>query len=700
MDFFDLSYFFFALLVFIMGFLVFLRDSKKKHALLFFTETTGLAAWMITLYLGFYYVDRSVWEPGLIWMRLAYGTSIWGMSAMTAFIYAFPRATVHVPKFLRQLFAAFTVGLIIVSSFTPLVNDYFLIVENEYIQDTLGSLFIVYVLFLVFNLLASLVLSIMKLRRAEGIEKEKIAFVSYGYFAFVTGAVLTNVVLPVFDIVILQREVPILIVLFIIPSYYAIHKYRFFNLHNASLNLIRKILLYAAFFSTLIATPIVADRFLEINLAIAWVLGALLALFVFRLLEREIPVVTSESQKKFRVSLTNLQSKIYTTNTFDKLSRLIQTTFAVNLNITEARLYVLRDKKQELGIPVYVKDNFTKALKKQKDVIVAEELPFQKFKGGTKKILTSKLKELEASIVMPLFADKNLIGFLALGSKASGKVYKNEEIEEIIKIKNNLEVILMNILLNMNLQEENDLMKSIVNEKTKVLQKKIAEIKALFDKQAEFIAASAHEFKTPLTVAILQMEELMSHKTETKDLSKKLKRLDTSLDNLKNLTQELFDVQQLDLNQTEVTPEKTDMGVYLKRIRTEFAPLMKQKNIQIRFHTPKKKVYGLIDKQRFRQVLVNLLGNAYKFTPEKGKAAIHLKEVKGKVQIEVCNSATIPEADKKHIFEKFKTKDAKKGMGLGLYISKKIVELHKGKIWLDEKAKDRTSFIIEIKKAP
>ena len=124
-----------------------------------------------------------------------------------------------------------------------------------------------------------------------------------------------------------------------------------------------------------------------------------------------------------------------------------------------------------------------------------------------------------------------------------------------------LEVNLMNTLLNMNLQEENNLMHKIINAKTKQLKKKIIEINELLKQQADFIAVTAHEFRTPLTIASFQLDDLRHSKKErnTKEIVKELKMVEDSIDNIKTLTEKLFKVQQYDLNKVPLLAEKTNV---------------------------------------------------------------------------------------------------------------------------------------------
>src|SRR5690606_39297013 len=100
------------------------------------------------------------------------------------------------------------------------------------------------------------------------------------------------------------------------------------------------------------------------------------------------------------------------------------------------------------------------------------------------------------------------IGFLLLGNKSLNKAFSREEIEEIKKTIPNMEVTLMNIIITNSLQEENDIMKKVIHERTKTLKKNNKKLEKMIEQQNNIISLNAHEFRTPLTVAILGLEQI------------------------------------------------------------------------------------------------------------------------------------------------------------------------------------------------
>lgn len=220
----------------------------------------------------------------------------------------------------------------------------------------------------------------------------------------------------------------------------------------------------------------------------------------------------------------------------------------------------------------------------------------------------------------------------------------------------------------------------------------------ILQQQSDFIAVTAHEFRTPLSIATFLLEDILHSKTKPKDYKEELKVVESSLENLKELTEKLFAVQQYDLNKVSLKLKRTAMVHFIKTIYREFQPIVKGKKqkltLQLSFNH---EAYATVDQVQLRQVLHNLLKNASKFSDQGGVICLIVKQEKN--QLIICvedNGPGIPAHLKKSIFEKFRTNSSEGGIGLGLYLCKKIVELHKGKIWAEDAKKKGAIFYIQL----
>ncbi|MBI5422003.1 HAMP domain-containing histidine kinase [Candidatus Peregrinibacteria bacterium] len=332
--------------------------------------------------------------------------------------------------------------------------------------------------------------------------------------------------------------------------------------------------------------------------------------------------------------------------------------------------------------------------------MIKEEIPYLRTNAHSRQVLAETFGVLESDFCMPLCFDGRLSALVFLRRGEDAPPYSREEIKELLKVKEPLEISLMNILLKMNLQEENILMRQIIDRKTAQLRERYQKIKTLSEQQSDFISVTAHELRTPLNIAVFQTRELLNHRSDPEAMAKGLQVVDSTLGNLTSLTQKLFDAQQFDFDKVRLHRVKVDIKKWIKGIHEECLLIMRDKAVNFVLEDRLSKPLKIsIDPSQLRQVLHNLVGNAYKFVPAGGLIELECEEAKGGVVIRVGDSGKgIPEALRLSVFDKFRSKGAKSGIGLGLYICKKIIQLHGGKIWVGDSSLGGALFSVFLKK--
>jgi signal transduction histidine kinase len=572
-----------------------------------------------------------------------------------------------------------------------------------YVDDVFGPLYIIYSLYILIQLTLAIIITIKKIVKFKGIDKKKTTIALIGLSLFGISAAVVNAILPAFDIYIFYKKTILLSLFFLLPTFYSFQRYRFFNISYISLNVLRNIILISLFVLSITVSNSVFTLLLpNISDVIILIVSSILALVIWLYIQKTFPKLIIGGFLKLKKIIDKLQSSLYLCDKYEDLRNKIEKHFILDFNITSAKIYAVRKEEIKNHLPIYKRDEFTKELGNIKnDALVLEEIKYKKISSKTKDLLIKKLRELDAILCIPLFIDRKLIGFFTLGNKEKNKLYSKEEVTEILKLKPYLEICLMNFLLKLNLQEENDLMKEIIEKKTERLREQFQEIKSILKQQSDFIAVTAHEFRTPLSIALFQLEDtLYSHKHDP-GVVKDMEVMGQSLNNLKDLTQKLFDVQQYDLDKVKLRKEKTSLKKFLNKIYEDFKLFMKEKKIHFRLEDHTKKDLEIdIDKAQLRQVIINLLTNAIKFVDKKTpKIELGIEETNNKIRIYITdNGKGIQDNDKKRVFEKFKTTDQTKatGIGLGLYICKKVVNLHEGKIWVENSKSGGAKFIIEL----
>jgi signal transduction histidine kinase len=218
--------------------------------------------------------------------------------------------------------------------------------------------------------------------------------------------------------------------------------------------------------------------------------------------------------------------------------------------------------------------------------------------------------------------------------------------------------------------------------------------------KTRFITNLSHELRTPLS-AIINFSFILSenyHGTVTKDQQDYLLRIHDSGELLLEIVNDLLDLAKIESGQMNLFVEPIDLITLGDRVMHTIAGLAASKPIQLYEELPAELPPVKGDATRIRQVLLNLLGNAVKYTDE-GRIMLRIADTgRGFIQVSVIDTGIgIQEKDFEMIFEEFRqTEEAfalrKQGTGLGLPISKKFIELHGGKMWVESEVGRGSTF--------
>lgn len=224
------------------------------------------------------------------------------------------------------------------------------------------------------------------------------------------------------------------------------------------------------------------------------------------------------------------------------------------------------------------------------------------------------------------------------------------------------------------------------------------EVKALNEKKDEFIGLASHELKTPIT-SIMGYLQILTRFTKDKDISKFVSKTLRQVKKLSGLVSDLLDVSKIEAGKLQVNKEKFD----IRPIIDDAVELIQHTNSthQILLHTELSSAIICGDPQRIEQVIINLLTNAIKYSPQGKQVEIFLSADTRQVKIGVKdNGLGIPADRLEQIFNRFyrveELNSNISGLGIGLYISKEIVERHNGKIWVDSTLEKGSTFWITL----
>lgn len=218
-----------------------------------------------------------------------------------------------------------------------------------------------------------------------------------------------------------------------------------------------------------------------------------------------------------------------------------------------------------------------------------------------------------------------------------------------------------------------------------------------------FFTDIAHEIKTPLSLIAAPVEEVLNNPAIGHSTRAKLQLVDKSVNTLRSLVEQILDLRKYEDNMMKLYVSEIDMCRFLKEIAELFTPLASSRNIDFHTDFPDSPQFVYIDKVKMERVAVNLLSNAFKFTPEGGKITLSCTGDTKTVSFSVQdNGAGVSDADKEKIFDRFyqgkNGSDITGGSGIGLALSRYIVEHHKGTISVESKAGSGARFTVRLLK--
>ena len=222
---------------------------------------------------------------------------------------------------------------------------------------------------------------------------------------------------------------------------------------------------------------------------------------------------------------------------------------------------------------------------------------------------------------------------------------------------------------------------------------------ATAEAKLNFFTHISNAFRVPLTLILLPLDEMLDSKNSLNVPKHQLNLIHKNVQRLLLMVNQLTDFRKIEYDKMKIDLTCQDFVAFSKDIISSFKALALRKNIELKLSSSDKEIMVCFDKNMFDKVLFNLLSNAIKFSPEYGKVVIGLKKNPADQIVEVTVSDQgngMTEEEVKHVFELFyqAEKGSFFGSGLGLSLSKEIIELHQGTISIQNEKGNGTTFHI------
>jgi signal transduction histidine kinase len=226
--------------------------------------------------------------------------------------------------------------------------------------------------------------------------------------------------------------------------------------------------------------------------------------------------------------------------------------------------------------------------------------------------------------------------------------------------------------------------------------------------KSEFISTASHELRTPLTVinSYIEMfeEGMLGELNETQ--CEKIRIIRSQTEHMIRLVEDMLDTSRLESRKLRIHKLPLKIEEIAMKVLAELSRLagLKEQTVSLSLEGNLKEIVG--DERRIKQVFNNLLTNAIKYTPDKGKIHVMIKDEQDQVRVLISDDGIgIAKKDQNKIFEKFFTGSGSSltresgRMGLGLAIAKGIVEAHEGSIWVESEPGKGSTFVFTLPKA-
>ena len=333
----------------------------------------------------------------------------------------------------------------------------------------------------------------------------------------------------------------------------------------------------------------------------------------------------------------------------------------------------------------------------QNEPIIVEELKRASYKQY--KQIIDLLTDLKIETITPLKIEDKIIGIIIAGQKESGDMYNDEDLKVLKVISAQAAIAIENALLYEEIKNFAIKLKKEVEKATAELRVANKKLKKLDAAKSEFISIASHQLRTPLTIIkgyISMMLEGAFGKLSQEELAP-LEKVYESNERLIQLVENLLNISRIESGRLQFNFTTMQLEDIADSVTEEMAASAKKKGLRLDYKQPSKLLPMVkIDEEKIRQVIINLIDNAIKYTKQ-GGITVKLEQTGNNIQFCVSDTGMgISQEDLSNLFKKFSRGKGvstvhTEGTGLGLYVSKMMIEAHQGKVWCESEGEGRGS---------
>lgn len=705
----------------ILAILVFAKNRNSQNNISFSILSFILALWAFAFIpYNFPFVFDSV-----VWIKVIYFLVIWMVGAIYYFSYAFPDNQ-RPPGLGLIIYVLLNIPVAVLLIFT----NYFVVdvlhtidgpeTKLGFVYPFISAVWAVYAFMSFFQM-------VRKYRRSVGRFKLQLRYMLIGLGLFSFGAIILDGLFPiVFHTSAYFSLSAALPFFFIALTGYSIIKHRLMDLRLALQELIVFVLVTLVVSSIFLSSALVYWRLTDTQIKTG-VIGIIIiistvATLIFERVYRYAKFFAGrylfQSIYDYQETLKSLSTSLSTYLQIDKLVDIIIDTLIRTMKLHRVAVLV-RDFSndhykiqktvgfnEENGISM-VRDNFlTLYLEQNPKIIVLEEIGklIEDSQNLTEKErlkqLYDHMEHIEAALIIPIVNSGRMISLIVLGHKISGDSYTVQDIDLLITVASQASIALENSRLYREVSDLNQDLHIKVNEATTQLQAKNVDLekanenlKSLDKMKDQLIAVASHELRTPASNVQNYLWMVLTRPKPTTVLDpedkESLQKSLTGIRNLIKLIADILDVSKIEGGKMEVKLQAVGYEEVVRSAVDELMPRAQKKGLSLNYiPAPNSLSKAMADPTKLKEVLTNLITNAIKYT-EHGGIIVSTVQKEDEVVFSVKDTGRgIASENIPKLFQKFYREDNSLsasnpetgGTGLGLYITKSIIELMHGKI--------------------
>lgn len=711
MDFTEIGILFIAVLVnFVLSGFVYLRNPRSATHQLFTLLGVTMSLWSVTNY----FATNAETQFAAIWLTRGVMFFATPMSVIFFLLmHTFPHSTYSLSKKTLVTWIFLTIITMAVAM-SPFLFSQVELVPGSAPKPTPGLGMILFIPIGIGTIPLGIYYLIRKSIKARGVEKIQTQFLLLGaVIMFILIISLNFISVIVFDTSAFTKFGPLFTLPFTLLAAYAIVRHRLMDIRAAAARSLSFSILIGAFALIygailILAVPPLA-KLLNINPVIISTAGALLAVLLASYVERVLRKLTDrflfQQQANYKKALVVVGKELSgTININDVTTTLLK---AMKDTVRSKKtIILLKESKgtsftpqatqgvRDINVSISQNHALVKHIKHSPGPLVKDELTMEKEQETSPQHITeieeveSTFNWLDVAVVLPLYVNKKLTGLIALGDKLSGAPYMQDDINFLSALSPQAAVALKNARLYKESLEFGQKLEAEVKRATLELEVANEQLRDLDKAKSEFLSVASHQLYTPLTalrgyLSMIQEGEFGKTAPKQKPI---INILEKSANRLINLIKNLLDISRIEKGRLELNLESTNIVQMTEELVKDLLPNALRKKIKFKMHAPTEQLPNIVaDKERIRQVLLNTIDNAIKYTT-KGRVDVTLEKNMDDIIISVTDTGRGMARDEiAKIFTKFTRVggDARfrtEGSGLGLYVAKQIIREHHGDI--------------------